>query len=157
VLPASLAQFYVNSTSVSGNISGWVLPASLAQFYVNSTSISGGISGWVLPASLLTFYVYSTGVSGAPVFTSAVALVSFLYQNCALPQATVDLIVSRIYARRASFTNAAPSANVGGTNAAPSGVYADEDPPVTGKGFIYELVNDPEAEGFKKWTITYTP
>jgi hypothetical protein len=43
-----------------------------------------------------------------------------------------------------------------GTNAAPTGAYADEDPPVTGKGMIYELVNDPETEGFNKWTITYT-
>ena len=156
VLPASLVNFSVHTTSVSGNISGWVLPVTLVNFYVSSTSVSGDISGWVLPASLVTFYVNSTSVSGSPVFTSAVALSNFQYQYCALPQATVDLIVSRIYARRASFTAVAPSANVGGTNAAPSGTYADEDPPVTGKGYIYELVNDPEVEGFKKWAITYT-
>ena len=156
VLPASLVNFYVSSTSVSGDISGWVLPTSLVNFAVSSTSVSGDISGWVLPTSLERFVVYSTSVSGSPIFTSTVALSNFQYQNCALPQATVDLIVSRIYDRRASFTAAAPSANVSGTNAAPSGVYQDEDPPVTGKGYIYELVNDPEVEGFKKWAITYT-
>jgi len=156
VLPASLVTFYVHATSVSGDISGWVLPASLVTFYVHVTSVSGDISGWVLPASLVNFYIHATSVSGSPIFTSAVALSNFNYQNCALPQATVDLIVSRIYARRVSFTATAPSANVGGTNAAPSGTYADEDPPVTGKGYIYELVNDPEVEGFKKWAITYT-
>ena len=145
-----------NNTALAQNISGWVLPAKLVFFYVNSTSVSGDISGWVLPASLSYFYVNSTSVSGSPIFTSTVALSNFKYQNCALPQATVDLIVSRIYDRRASFTAAAPSANVGGTNATPSGAYADEDPPVTGKGYIYELVNDPETEGFKKWAITYT-
>jgi hypothetical protein len=75
----------------------------------------------------------------------------------ALLQAVVDTIVADIYAGRMGYTYATPALNVGGTNAAPSGVYADEDPPVTGKGFIYELVNDPEAEGFKKWAITYTP
>ena len=155
VLPASLVNFSVYSTSVSGDISGWVLPASLANFSVYVTSVSGDISGWVLPASLANFSIYSTSVIGSPIFTSAVALSYFQYQNCALLQATVDLIVSRIYASRASFTAAAPSANVGGTNAAPSGVYQDEDPPVTGKGYIYELVNDPEVEGFKKWAITY--
>ena len=150
------SDLYVHYTSVSGDISGWTLPASLVDFYVYSTSVSGDISGWVLPASLVYFYVYSTSVSGSPIFTSTVALSNFQYQNCALPQATVDLIVSRIYARRVSFTAAAPSANIGDTNSTPSGVYQDEDPPVTGKGYIYELVNDPEVEGFKKWTITYT-
>ena len=49
-----------------------------------------------------------------------------------------------------------PWAWIGGTNAAPSGTYADEDPPTTGKGFIYELENDPESEGFRAWTFTYT-
>jgi len=156
VLPASLVDFRVHATSVSGDISGWVLPASLVTFYVYSTSVSGDISGWVLPASLVNFAVYFTSVSGSPIFTSTVALSNFQYQNCALSQATVDLIVSRIYVRRASFTATTPFANVGGTNAAPSGTYADEDPPVTGKGYIYELVNDPEVEGFKKWAITYT-
>jgi PKD repeat protein len=156
VLPSSLIAFYVSSTSVSGNISGWVLPAPLTYFYVNVTSLSGDISGWVLPAPLTNFQINATSVSGTPIFTSAVGLSSFLYQNCALLQATIDTIVQRIYNRRMSFTYATPSANVGGTNAAPSGAYADEDPPVTGKGYIYELVNDPETEGFKKWTITYT-
>ena len=153
----NLALFYAYTNSAwVQSISGWVLPASLVNFYVYSTSVSGDISSWVLPASLVYFNVSSTSVSGSPIFTSAAALSNFQYQTCALPQATVDLIVSRIYARRASFTAAAPSANVGGTNAAPSGTYADEDPPVTGKGYIYELVNDPEIEGFKKWAITYT-
>jgi len=155
-LPASLGYFRIHDTSVSGDISGWTLPASLYYFEVNSTSVSGDISSLVLPTTLQTFYVNSTSVSGAPIFTSSVGLRFFKYQDCALAQATVDLIVSRIYNRRASFTYASPSANIGGTNSAPSGTYADEDPPVTGKGFIYELVNDPETEGFKKWAITYT-
>ena len=157
VLPTPLKYFYVHYTSVSGDISGWVLPASLAYFNVSSTSVSGDISGWVLPTSLERFVVYSTSVSGSPIFTSTVALSNFQYQNCALPQATVDLIVSRIYDRRISFTAAAPSANVGGTNAAPSGIYEHEGPPpVGGKNMIYTLVNDENAEGFKKWTWTYT-
>ena len=146
-----------NNSAWSQNISGWVLPASLVNFYVSSTSVSGDISGWVLPASLKYFYVHSTSVSGSPIFTSTVALSNFQYQNCALPQATVDLIVSRIYDRRISFTAAAPSADVGGTNAAPSGIYEHEGPPpVGGKNMIYTLVNDENAEGFKKWTWTYT-
>ena len=157
VLPALLVYFAVHRTSVSGDISGWVLPTSLQRFFAYSTSVSGDISGWVLPASLVNFYVHDTSVSGSPIFTSTVALSNFQYQNCALPQATVDLIVSRIYDRRISFTAAAPSANVGGTNAAPSGIYGHEGPPpVGGKNMIYTLINDENAEGFKKWTWTYT-
>ena len=141
---------------LSGNISSFRLPASLATFAVNITSVSGDISGWVLPALLMNFYVNATSVNGATVFTSAVALRDFRYQNCGLPQATVDAIALAVYTRRAAFTYATPSMNIGGTNAAPSGVYADEDPPVTGKGAIYEIVNDPEVEGFKKWAVIYT-
>jgi hypothetical protein len=148
------------ANNLVGSIATWGFNTFTALTTLNintNAGLVGSIASWVLPASLVYFYVYSTAVSGSPAFTSAVVLANFQYQNCALPQATVDLIVSRIYARRMSFTFATPSALVGGTNAAPSGVYADEDPPTTGKGFIYELVNDPEVEGFRKWAITYTP
>ena len=77
--------------------------------------------------------------------------------NLGLASGVVDTIVMDIYAGRAGYTHSTPVLNVGGTNAAPGGVYADEDPPVTGKGHIFELVVDPEAEGFYKWVITYTP
>ena len=40
-------------------------------------------------------------------------------------------------------------------SASPSGTYEDEDPPTTGKGYIYELTNDPENEGFCKWSFDY--
>jgi len=76
----------------------------------------------------------------------------------ALIQSQVDLILlNDIYPGRMGYTYATPTLNVGGTNAAPSGVYADEDPPVTGKGAAFEIQNDPEAEGFNKWAVTFTP
>ena len=83
-------------------------------------------------------------------------ITSILANDLGLLSGVVDAIVADIYAGRAGYTAAAPSLDVGGTNAAPGGAYADEDPPVTGKGYIYELVNDPETEGFKKWAIFYT-
>ena len=153
-----LTQIDISSDKLSKVITPIQAFRNLTLFYAHSnTAWAQNISGWVLPASLVYFYVYSTSVSGSPIFTSTVALSNFQYQNCALPQATVDLIVSRIYDRRASFTAAAPSANVGGTNAAPSGIYEHEGPPpVGGKNMIYTLVNDENAEGFNKWTWTYT-
>ena len=156
VLPASLTYFSIASTGVTGVVTAWVLPASLAYFYIYSTGVTGVVTAWVLPANLENLYIYSTGVTGAPIMTSAVALANYRQQDCALLQANVDAILAAVYARRASFTAAAPALNVGGTNQAPSGVYADEDPPVTGKGMAFELVNDPETEGFKKWAITFT-
>jgi len=156
VLPASLVYFHVHTTAVSGDISGWVLPASLVYFYVHTTAVSGDISGWVLPASLIVFLGYATALTGAPDFTSAVALATFRYDNCALPQGDVDANLLGLYNRRASFTNATPTANLGGTNAAPSGVYQDATPPTTGLEYKYKLVVDPDAEGFNKWAITVT-
>jgi hypothetical protein len=77
-------------------------------------------------------------------------------ENRAAPTAQVDAWVSAIYQRRAAFTAATPTLTIGGTNQAPSGVYQNATPPTTGKEYIYKLVNDPDLEGFKKWSITYT-
>ncbi len=156
VLPAGLAYLVLPSCGVSGDIGGWVLGASLLQVRLNNTGVSGSIAAWVIPATMTMLRVYSTTVSGAPIFTSAVALADFQYQDCALSQAMVDAILAAMWARRMSFTNAAPAANLGGTNANPSGVYADPSPadPTTGLEYKYCLVNDPKAEGFNKWAIT---
>ena len=163
VLPANLTHFYVYSTSVSGDISGWVLPANLTHFGVSSTSVSGDISGWTLPASLARFYVDSTSVSGAPDCTGAIKLTEFQYQNCGLNQTTVDAILWSLYqAAVAPRTGTGGTINVGGTNAAPTGVFqAAGACPVTvatdGKEIAHELLNDGCAAGFNKWaTVTIT-
>jgi hypothetical protein len=109
---------------------------------------------WYLASMPAAGSWYTFAASCMRNWTTSIALE---VSGLALLQAVVDTIVADIYAGRMGYTFATPTLNVGGTNAAPSGVYADEDPPITGKGFIYELVNDPEAEGFKKWAITYTP
>ena len=156
VLPASLAYFRIDSTSVNGDISGWVLPASLANFRIYSTSVNGDISGWVLPASLVEFFIYSTSVSNAPSLAAgALAIRNYQYQNCSLSQAHVDAVLAAVYAERADVSYATPILNLGANDSVPSGAYADEDPPTTGLGYVYELANDPEVEGFNTWTITY--
>lgn len=71
-------------------------------------------------------------------------------------QAQLDELLQYIYTYRAQWTASAPLLHIGGSNPAASGTYADQDPPTTGKAYIYELVNDPEAEGFSLWAITYT-
>ena len=154
VLPASLINLSIYATSVSGDISGWTLPASLVDLRIYATGVSGDISGWVLPASLINLRLYATGVSGVPIFTSAVALRDVYYQDCALPQATCDAFLAAIWARRMSFTNAAPGGNIGGTNATPGGIYQNANPPTTGLEYKHVLVNDGNVEGFNKWAWT---
>jgi len=154
VLPASLVDLRIYATGVSGDISGWVLPASLINLRIYATGVSGDISGWVLPASLINLRLYATGVSGVPIFTSAVALRDVYYQDCALPQATCDAFLAAIWARRMSFTNAAPGGNIGGTNATPGGIYQNANPPTTGLEYKHVLVNDGNVEGFNKWAWT---
>lgn len=64
VLPASMGFLRLYSTSVSGDISGWVLPASIQDLFIDTTSLSGDISGWVLPAMLADIRLYSTSLTG---------------------------------------------------------------------------------------------
>jgi len=87
---------------------------------------------------------------------AAVGIRQLQIYSMTMSQSNVDSCVSRLYSDRASFLYASPVLSVGGTNAAPSGTYADATPPTTGKEYIYKLVNDPDSEGFKKWAITYT-
>ena len=111
-----------------------------------------------------TWYCYSMPAAGSSYTFNAGIMQNWTNARAiradglALIQAQVDLILlNDIYPGRMGYTYATPTLNVGGTNAAPSGVYADEDPPVTGKGAAFEIQNDPEAEGFNKWAVTFTP
>ena len=64
VLPSTMRDLRLYLTSVSGDISGWVLPSSMQSLYLYSTSVSGDISGWVLPSTMQILAMYSTSVSG---------------------------------------------------------------------------------------------
>jgi len=148
----------VDNTGVTGTITTWVLPPLFWYFSIGSVDFDGDISGWVLPASLQYFYVYSTSLDGAPILTSAVNLSDLRYHNCSLPQAMVDAVLLAVAARFSAggFTAATPAIVLGGTNTAPSGAYADEDPPTTGLGACFEICTDPEATGENTWTATVT-
>jgi hypothetical protein len=71
-----------------------------------------------------------------------------------LDAATIDLILTDLYAGRMGYTALAPVALMAGTNADPTGIYQAMVPPTTGLETKYELVNDSAAQGFKKWAIT---
>jgi len=154
--PASLLNLFLYATGLTGNVGSWTLWAALQNLYLYTSALSGDISSWTLPAGMKSLRINGSNISGTPVIGSNTAMREYYYHDCALNQANVDAVLLSIYNRRMAFTFATPSLNIAGTNLAPSGVYADEDPPVTGKGMAFELVNDPEAEGFKKWAVTFT-
>ena len=145
--------------NLAGSVSAWDFSSltSLTNIRIHVTALSGDLNPWgALPATLVNLRVRNTSISGAPDLSLAVALADFQYQDCSLSQADVDANLQAIYDNRADFTNATPALNIGGTNSAPSGVYQDATPPTTGKEYIFKLENDPDTEGFNKWTITYT-
>jgi PKD repeat protein len=121
----ALILFYgeVNSGTWTQNISCWVLPANLIQFRIdyNYTTTTANISSWVIPASLTVFYIdNSSKVSGVPSLNLMVSITNILVQDCGLPQASVDLWLSRCVAVEAQTTYATPTLNLGGSDAAPS-------------------------------------
>lgn len=180
-LPGTLEYLYLQSTGISGDISGWTLPSALTTLHVYSTGVSGDIcSGWTLPAGLDQLSISSTsvsgnlddltinaaltelllagtdvGVAGPTSVGNATGIEKIAIHGNELTQSEVDQICLDIYGAWAGFTYATPVLTIGGNNAVPSGSYADEDPPATGQGAIYEICEDPEITGNETWTVTY--
>ncbi len=137
---------------------------------LTSTGVSGDIANLAGLSKLTYLYLYSTSATCGSTFTASwVGMRDFRVQDCLMSQAAVGNIVESIWTARAGFTYATPALNIGGTNAAPTGTYVapieganwHEDAPghwtpLTGKAMIYDLQNDVNAEGFNKWTVTYT-
>jgi len=157
-LPASMARLYLGSTSstITGSLAD--LPASILYLHLYNTSstITGSLSD--LPASMLYLHLGSTSstITGGATAVSATGIIFIITENCSEDQATVNDVIDRIYADRALFTYAAPSLDIGGNNAAPSGIYQYAATPSTALEKVYALKNDDDLEGFNKWDITYT-
>ena len=163
---SSLAEFtgltYLRAYGNTGlNVSGSLAdaPAGLTQLQLNLGSTSSNITGSLAdaPAGLLYLNLYNTSsaITGGATAMAAVGIREIRCDSSSTTQANIDSILARLYADRAGFTYATPTLNVGGTNPDPTGTYADATPPTTGLEYAYKLVVDPDAEGFKKWAITY--
>ena len=157
-LPSGMTRLYLYNTSstVTGVLGD--LPSGMTHLYLyNTSSTVTGVLG-DLPSGMTHLYLASTAstITGGVSAPLASGLQNAQLYSCNYSQAQLDELLQYIYTHRAQWTHSAPVLHIGGTNPAPSGTYADEDPPTTGKGYIYELVNDPEVEGFRKWAITYT-
>ncbi len=156
-LPASMTylNIYITSSVITGGLAD--LPASMTYLHLYSTNsvITGTLAD--LPASMTYLHLGNTSsvIMGGLVAIGAIALATFKSPGCGLSQAQIDDIALRVYTDRALFAGTL-TGDVGGSNAAPSGVYQDGDPPSTGKEYFYEVENDPEGEGFNKQVWTFT-
>ena len=155
--PAGLT--YLNLSGTSSVITGSLADAPAGLTYLNLGGTFSNITGSLAdaPAGLTYLYLGSTSsnISGGATAMAAVGIREIRVDSSSTTQANIDDILMRLYTDRASFTYATPVCNVGGTNPDPTGTYADATPPTTGLEYAYKLVVDPDAEGFKKWAITY--
>ena len=105
-----------------------------------------------LPAGLLPLTVAAANFAGW------VGCSSFNISGDTLTQVQVDAVLTGLYSAFATRTATGGTINVGGNNAAPSGVLQAMCPPTTGKERAYELVNDScGINPTKKWaTVTIT-
>lgn len=155
--PSTLELLYLLNTSstITGSLAD--LPAGMTQLHCYNTvsTLTGSIAD--LPAGMTVLHCGSTSsnITGGATAMAAVGIREIRCDSSSTTQANIDNILARLYADRASFTYATPILNVGGTNPDPTGTYADATPPTTGLEYAYKLVVDPDAEGFKKWAITY--
>jgi hypothetical protein len=102
--------------------------------------------------------VSTTWTLGASDFAGWISPLAFNISANALSQAQVDAVLSGLWTAFATRNVAAGTINVGGSNAAPDGIYQAQNPPTTGKERCYELVNDSGGiNPTHKWTtVTYT-
>lgn len=124
-LPTSLLNLYISSTSVFGNISGWVaLPANLSIFDVAISNVSGDISCYVLPASMVSFNINNTLVdydsSGGAFEDVTNNLTKIDFDNCSLTQAQVDNVLTDLVTSGITDGVSPKTLDIGGTNAGPS-------------------------------------
>jgi hypothetical protein len=127
---------------------------------VTGTFNSASISGW---APLVVFYHLNNAnvvcTFARDDFNGLVATNEVSIGNNGLSQAQVNAVLLGLYTAAQSRTATGGSIDISGTNAAPSGVYAAECPPTTGKSAAFELINDScgtIAAGETWTTITVT-
>ena len=166
-LPTGLTYLYLSSLAgLTYNANTNPLPTGLTSLtLISLAGLTYNANTNPLPTGLTSLYLYSLAgltweiKSGAAWPTGATAAVitgcpsvtctawtdnsirSIQAEN-AYSQANVDAFLNAIWANKANFTYAAPTLDLlGGSNAAPSGIYQYNATPTTGKEKAYALVN----------------
>jgi hypothetical protein len=151
---ASLVALYLYSTGVAGDIADIAALTLMEYLQIQNTGVSGSIADIAALTSLIYLHAYDSSVSGGNI-NAQVAMWNCRVDELGWNAATVDAWLLGMYTNRASYTHATPALNIGGTNAAPSGVYQYAAVPSTGNEYRYKLANDDDADGdYNLWIIT---
>ena len=155
-IPTGIVFLFLHVCNFTGDMTAITWPASTQRVYLYDNGFTGDLSSMVINAGMTQLYLDGNSFTGSPDISANTAMSIYKLDDNGLIQAHVDAALLAVYTIRANFTDATPEFFVGGTNAAPSGIYQDGDPPTTGKEYAFELENDPEAEGFNAWAIDFT-
>jgi len=118
---------------------------------------SADMVAWTTTQYLRCFALPAGTVDVTGSFSTLVDLRDLQLQDNGLTEAQVDAVLTGIWSGKANYTYATPALNIGGTNAAPSGVYQSQCPPTSGKEHAYDLVNGICTAAGPEWTVTFTP
>ena len=113
----SLVRFYCYNNQLTGSIPSLASNTALERFYCHNNQLTGSIPSLTNNTSLELFRCYDNQITGWDGGALPSSLVDFQAQDNALPQATVDALLSALDAAGASNGTCNLS---GGANAAPS-------------------------------------
>jgi hypothetical protein len=160
------------NNNISGNLASMALPASLIWYMIqNAPNVTGDLSAVNLPDSVQIIYLQNTGITNPPLLSNTPNIRAAKLYNLGLTLAQQKAVLNNAFSNWASFTWTGWAAGNKpliefritstslGTDTRPAaaldGTYADEDPPTTGKGLVYEMEVDPETTGRRLWDWTY--
>ena len=133
-----------------------VAGGNVTQIDLNTNNLVGAAGETLAPlaGSLVYLRCNANAITTLDVRAVANGVTYINATDNGMAQAAVDAILLSIYTRRMAFTDATPELLIGGTNAAPGGVYQYAATPSTGNEYRYALVNDDDGEGFNVWAVT---
>ncbi len=164
----------ITNEELAGDISTFRPRGGMRSVRLSATGISGDVC-WNIPGSMTDIWLHRSNISlSAELKFDAdnyPYLNSIRYEDCGLPMSGVGNIIIPIWTNRVKFTSVSGSISVGGNNSSPDGTVAappggeasnddwawvtDHYVPLTVGAMIYDLQNDVNTEGFRKWTVTY--
>jgi len=147
---SGVTNFQIWGNSLSGVAPSWDFP-NVAKFYIHVNSFSGTAPSWGFP-NVNDFLVSNNNFSGTAPNWNFPNVTRFWMQD-----SNFDDLSSFLANLHTEWANKVGTCvlQIQNNSATLSGTYADEDPPTTDLGYIYELANDPESTGYPVYTITY--
>ena len=147
-----IALYLYSNADLSGDIADLSALILLGYLKIDSSSVSGNIDDLSALTLLNSLWLFSTDVSEGTIGTMT-RMSTCRVQDCGWAQAAVDTFIDDLWTRRDDFTDATPELNIGGNNAAPSGVYQNTCAPTTPLEKIYNLTHAQcGGDTFQTWT-----